>query len=158
MSRWRRMVVPGVAVHVIQRGNHRQPIFFATGDYEAMCQETLRADTLARFRKSTEAGEVIGDNRFCAESSATDTTVTAEALSLESARTTKISDRLFPLNLDSSLHRHELSGIRTFRSATSFLFQCHSLRGETLSHHCVRTRPDCLPHCLGRYAGRLGFG
>ena len=33
MSRWPRMVVPGVAVHVIQRGNNRQPIFFATGDY-----------------------------------------------------------------------------------------------------------------------------
>ena len=67
MSRWPRMVVPSVAVHVIQRGNHRQPIFFATGDYGAMFQETLPAATLARFRKSTEAGEVIGDNRFCAE-------------------------------------------------------------------------------------------
>ena len=33
MSRWPRMVVPGVAVHVIQRGNNRQPIFFATDDY-----------------------------------------------------------------------------------------------------------------------------
>ena len=27
------MVVPGVAVHVIQRGNNRQPIFFATDDH-----------------------------------------------------------------------------------------------------------------------------
>ncbi len=27
------MVVPGVAVHVIQRGNNRQPIFFASDDY-----------------------------------------------------------------------------------------------------------------------------
>ena len=35
--------------------------------YRAMFQETLPAATLARFRKSTEAGEVIGDNRFCAE-------------------------------------------------------------------------------------------
>ena len=67
MSRWPRLAVPGVAVHVIQRGNNRQPIFFATGDYGAMFQETLPADTLARFRRSTEAGEVIGDNRFCAE-------------------------------------------------------------------------------------------
>ena len=33
MPRWPRMVVPGVAVHVIQRGNNRQPIFFATDDY-----------------------------------------------------------------------------------------------------------------------------
>ena len=32
MYRWPRMAVPDVAVHVIQRGNHRQPIFFATGD------------------------------------------------------------------------------------------------------------------------------
>ena len=32
MPRWPRMVVPGVAVHVIQRGNNRQPIFFATDD------------------------------------------------------------------------------------------------------------------------------
>ena len=35
--------------------------------YRAMFQETLPADTRAQFRKSTEAGEVIGDNRFCAE-------------------------------------------------------------------------------------------
>ena len=49
MSRWPRMVVLGVAVHVIQRGNHRQHIFFATGDDGAMLQRTLRADTLARF-------------------------------------------------------------------------------------------------------------
>ena len=32
-----------------------------------MFQEVLPADTLARFRKSTEAGEVIGDNRLRAE-------------------------------------------------------------------------------------------
>ena len=65
-----------------------------------MFQETLPANTLARFRKSTEAGKVIGDDRFCAEikacsraeSSATDTAVTAEALSSESARTIKISE------------------------------------------------------------------
>ncbi len=50
MSRWPRMVVLGVAVHVIQRGNHRQHIFFATGDDGAILQRTLRADTLARFR------------------------------------------------------------------------------------------------------------
>ena len=35
--------------------------------YRAMFQEALPADTLARFRKSTEAGEVIGDTRFRAE-------------------------------------------------------------------------------------------
>lgn len=33
MSRWPRMIVPGVAVHVIQRGNNRQPIFFTKNDY-----------------------------------------------------------------------------------------------------------------------------
>ena len=39
MSRWPRMVVPGVAVHVIQRGNHRQPVFFATGDYDKFLED-----------------------------------------------------------------------------------------------------------------------
>ena len=39
MSRWPRMVVPDVAVHVIQRGNHRQPIFFATGDYDKFLED-----------------------------------------------------------------------------------------------------------------------
>ena len=33
------MVVPGVAVHVIQRGNHRQPMFFATGDYDKFLED-----------------------------------------------------------------------------------------------------------------------
>ena len=35
--------------------------------YRAMFLEALPADTLARVRKSTEAGEVIGDTRFRAE-------------------------------------------------------------------------------------------
>ena len=39
MSRWPRLVVPDIAVHVIQRGNHRQPIFFATGDYDRFLEE-----------------------------------------------------------------------------------------------------------------------
>ena len=39
MSRWPRMVVPGVAVRVIQRGNNRQPIFFATDDYGRFLEE-----------------------------------------------------------------------------------------------------------------------
>ena len=39
MSRWPRMVAPGVAVHVIQRGNNRQPIFFASDDYDKFLED-----------------------------------------------------------------------------------------------------------------------
>lgn len=33
MARLPRIVVPGQALHIIQRGNNRQPVFFADGDY-----------------------------------------------------------------------------------------------------------------------------
>ena len=35
MARWARVVVPGVAHHVTQRGNRRQPTFFQEEDYAA---------------------------------------------------------------------------------------------------------------------------
>ncbi|WP_372720524.1 transposase [Immundisolibacter sp.] len=33
MARWPRIVVPGQPLHIIQRGNNRQPCFFADDDY-----------------------------------------------------------------------------------------------------------------------------
>ena len=62
------------------------------------------------------------------------------------------------LSHGSSLPRHELSGSWTFHSTTSFLLRRHSLRGETLSCHCVQTRSDRLLRCLGRCEDHLGFG
>jgi putative transposase len=35
MARLARIVVPGVAHHVTQRGNRRQPVFFEDADYSA---------------------------------------------------------------------------------------------------------------------------
>jgi putative transposase len=35
MARLARIVVPGIAHHVTQRGNRRQPVFFGDGDYQA---------------------------------------------------------------------------------------------------------------------------
>ncbi len=33
MARVQRIVVPGQALHIVQRGNNRQPVFFAEEDY-----------------------------------------------------------------------------------------------------------------------------
>lgn len=33
MSRWPRIIVPGQALHILQRGNNRQACFFADVDY-----------------------------------------------------------------------------------------------------------------------------
>ncbi|MCG7988080.1 MAG: transposase [Candidatus Thiodiazotropha weberae] len=35
MPRKRRFYLPGIPVHVIQRGNSRQPVFFESDDYQA---------------------------------------------------------------------------------------------------------------------------
>ena len=35
MARLARVVIPGLPHHVIQRGNHRKPVFFNDGDYAA---------------------------------------------------------------------------------------------------------------------------
>ena len=35
MARLARIVIPGVAHHVMQRGNRRQPVFFSDEDREA---------------------------------------------------------------------------------------------------------------------------
>ena len=64
MPRWPRMVVPGVAVHVIQRGNNRQPIFFATDDY-ARFRADLVIYSLLGFASSpqpTRSGQAHPNN------------------------------------------------------------------------------------------------
>ena len=35
MPRKPRFYLPGVPVHIIQRGHSREPVFFETGDYQA---------------------------------------------------------------------------------------------------------------------------
>ena len=44
MARIARIVVPGIAHHVTQRGNHRAAIFFEDGDY-ALYRDLLGAET-----------------------------------------------------------------------------------------------------------------
>jgi len=39
MARLARVTVPGLPHHVTQRGNRRQPVFFADDDYRAYLQE-----------------------------------------------------------------------------------------------------------------------
>ena len=45
MARLRRIVIPGVAHHVTQRGNRRLPVFF--GDEDRRCYPALIADAAA---------------------------------------------------------------------------------------------------------------
>jgi len=53
MARRPRHVLPGQAIHLIQRGNNRQPIFFADTDYRVY-HEVL-ADAARRYRCAVHA-------------------------------------------------------------------------------------------------------
>jgi REP element-mobilizing transposase RayT len=50
MARLARIIVPGIAHHVTQRGNRREPIFFEAGDQEVY--RDLLAEQAARARVS----------------------------------------------------------------------------------------------------------
>jgi putative transposase len=45
MARFPRIVVPGQALHIVQRGNNRQPVFFADEDYMMYLETFQRAAT-----------------------------------------------------------------------------------------------------------------
>ena len=63
MSRWPRLVVPSVAVHVIQRGNNRQLIFFATDDFARIRTELVRAESSAIVTAVTVEALSSGNER-----------------------------------------------------------------------------------------------
>ena len=48
MARLPRSVIPGLPVHVVQRGNNRQAVFFSDSDYrlylDSLCLASARAD------------------------------------------------------------------------------------------------------------------
>ena len=46
MARLARVIIPGIPHHVTQRGNHREPIFFETGDQDVYMD--LLAEQVAR--------------------------------------------------------------------------------------------------------------
>ena len=61
MARLPRLTVPGYPHHLIQRGNNRQAIVAATGDYEMLL--SLLADNAAKFGVALHA-YVVMSNHF----------------------------------------------------------------------------------------------
>lgn len=56
MARLARIIVPGIAHHVTQRGNRREPVFFEAGDQEVY--RDLLAEQAAKARVSVGASGV----------------------------------------------------------------------------------------------------
>ena len=48
MARVRRIVVPGQPLHIVQRGNNRQPTFFADKDYQRYLDDLSEAGRRCR--------------------------------------------------------------------------------------------------------------
>jgi putative transposase len=49
MARLRRIVVPGQPLHIVQRGNNRQPTFFANKDYQRYLDDLSEAGRRCRW-------------------------------------------------------------------------------------------------------------
>jgi len=66
MARLARVVVPGVAHHVTQRGNRRQQTFFTEDDYRAYLDllEPLEAAEEELWRQHERTGRPVGEPAF----------------------------------------------------------------------------------------------
>ena len=76
MARLARVVVPGVAHHVTQRGNRRQQTFFDDGvvrvgpllervkDWREFLAQAMEADEVELMRSHERTGRPLGESRF----------------------------------------------------------------------------------------------
>ena len=64
MGRIARVVVPGRAHHVTQRGNRRMPTFFGPEDYRAHRPGNAGRDLAGTMRRHEATGRPLGDRAF----------------------------------------------------------------------------------------------